>query len=234
MNQSKMSSIKLLHLASVITKSNLISQIVKFSCQFCLNIIFLIFWLQDLYRKHLIFHKNLLSYRKNIMKSGKTPKHLALCIGLEDSKKIDSIKISNIIDWCQTLALESLTIYHYNNGHERSALLIGEEFFPSHLKVQIIKAECSHQSIIVSARHLSNSKVAVNLNRIDDCLTEVYSFSDPEFLICFCDSKSLQAFPPWQIRLTEIVFLPSHRVIDEKIFLSQLERYAKCIQRIGC
>ncbi|KAI7694363.1 hypothetical protein SSS_01062 [Sarcoptes scabiei] len=214
MNQSKMSSIKLLHLASVITKSNLTSQIVKFSCQFCLNIIFLIFWLQDLYRKHLIFHKNLLSY--------------------QDSKKIDSIKISNIIDWCQTLALESLTIYHYNNGHERSALLIGEEFFPSHLKVQIIKAECSHQSIIVSARHLSNSKVAVNLNRIDDCLTEVYSFSDPEFLICFCDSKSLQAFPPWQIRLTEIVFLPSHRVIDEKIFLSQLERYAKCIQRIGC
>ncbi|KAI7694362.1 Dehydrodolichyl diphosphate synthase complex subunit nus1 [Sarcoptes scabiei] len=213
MNQSKMSSIKLLHLASVITKSNLTSQIVKFSCQFCLNIIFLIFWLQDLYRKHLIFHKNLLSYH---------------------SKKIDSIKISNIIDWCQTLALESLTIYHYNNGHERSALLIGEEFFPSHLKVQIIKAECSHQSIIVSARHLSNSKVAVNLNRIDDCLTEVYSFSDPEFLICFCDSKSLQAFPPWQIRLTEIVFLPSHRVIDEKIFLSQLERYAKCIQRIGC
>ncbi|XP_028413828.1 dehydrodolichyl diphosphate synthase complex subunit Nus1-like [Dendronephthya gigantea] len=58
-------------------------------------------------------------------------------------------------------------------------------------------------------------------------------FPDPDLAIAFGQTDSLCDYPPWQIRLTEFIFLPSLKVMDHTSFLQTLRRYSKCEQRLG-
>ncbi|CAA3006502.1 dehydrodolichyl diphosphate synthase complex subunit nus1 [Olea europaea subsp. europaea] len=57
--------------------------------------------------------------------------------------------------------------------------------------------------------------------------------SDPEMLVTFGTKQCLFGFPPWQLRLTEIFSLPSHRNITYKTFIDCLEKYSRTTQRLG-
>lgn len=62
---------------------------------------------------------------------------------------------------------------------------------------------------------------------------ELGDVPDPELLLrCGC-VHSLLGYPPWQIRLTEIVTLPTHRNLQLSEFLEALVKYNKREQRFG-
>lgn len=62
---------------------------------------------------------------------------------------------------------------------------------------------------------------------------ELGDVPDPELLLrCGC-VHSLLGYPPWQIRLTEIVTLPTHHNLRLSEFLEALAKYNKREQRFG-
>lgn len=64
-------------------------------------------------------------------------------------------------------------------------------------------------------------------------LLSSHGFPDPDLVLKFGPVDSTLGFLPWQIRLTEIVSLPSHLNISYEDFFSALRQYAACEQRLG-
>ncbi|KAL1768761.1 dehydrodolichyl diphosphate syntase complex subunit NUS1 [Sigmodon hispidus] len=64
-----------------------------------------------------------------------------------------------------------------------------------------------------------------------DGLLSSHGFPDPDLV--FGPVDSTLGFLPWQIRLTEIISLPSHLNISYEDFFSALRQYAACVQRLG-
>jgi len=67
----------------------------------------------------------------------------------------------------------------------------------------------------------------------DHYLKKQTGFPDPSLAINFGTTPALLGYPPCQTRLTEIISLPSHVDISYRDFLSVMERYANCDQRLG-
>ncbi|XP_059153994.1 dehydrodolichyl diphosphate synthase complex subunit nus1-like [Physella acuta] len=109
-----------------------------------------------------------------------------------------------------------------------------------HANVYLLCIEDSHRKIVDMSRHLSNM---VNLgmfkledispSNVDTLFQESLQFPDPELCIKFGSVDSLFGYLPWQIRLTEIISLPSHKGIIYKSFLSSLVHYGNINQRFG-
>ncbi|KAM4864851.1 dehydrodolichyl diphosphate synthase complex subunit NUS1-like [Thomomys bottae] len=66
-----------------------------------------------------------------------------------------------------------------------------------------------------------------------DSLLSTNGFPDPDLVLKFGSVDSTLGFLPWQIRLTEMVSLPSHLNISYEDFFSALRQYAACEQRLG-
>ncbi|XP_021483727.1 dehydrodolichyl diphosphate synthase complex subunit NUS1 [Meriones unguiculatus] len=66
-----------------------------------------------------------------------------------------------------------------------------------------------------------------------DGLLSSHGFPDPDLVLKFGPVDSTLGFLPWQIRLTEIISLPSHLNISYEDFFSALRQYAACEQRLG-
>ncbi|XP_052603350.1 dehydrodolichyl diphosphate synthase complex subunit Nus1-like, partial [Peromyscus californicus insignis] len=66
-----------------------------------------------------------------------------------------------------------------------------------------------------------------------DWLLSSHSFPGPDLVLKFGPMDSTLGFLPWQIRLTEIIALPSHLNISYEDFFSALRQYAACEQRLG-
>lgn len=211
--------------------------IVIFVCRLMLILSHGLIWLlkmTEIYITYLYHH--IRSYWLNIDSKTKAcltriPVNLAICIGLEDSKQIDMDKIGQLICWCQTLSIQTLTIYHYCDTFPEMMNTIDG------IQVQTISLKSSHQSLIESARNICQSSLPITIDRISEHLRhegKYYRFDDPDLLICFnSDQRTLQAFPLWQIRLTEIFFLTTHRHLNKSQFLYILKRFSRCQQRFG-
>lgn len=66
-----------------------------------------------------------------------------------------------------------------------------------------------------------------------DSLLSSHGFPDPDLVLKFGPVDSTLGFLPWQIRLTEIISLPSHSNISYEDLFSALRQYAACEQRLG-
>ncbi|KAJ7341878.1 hypothetical protein JRQ81_007518 [Phrynocephalus forsythii] len=73
----------------------------------------------------------------------------------------------------------------------------------------------------------------LDMNVLEDLLSSTNGFPDPDLILKFGPVDSMLGFLPWQIRLTEIVSLPSHVNISYEEFFSALCHYADCDQRVG-
>ncbi|ODQ68517.1 Undecaprenyl diphosphate synthase, partial [Nadsonia fulvescens var. elongata DSM 6958] len=56
---------------------------------------------------------------------------------------------------------------------------------------------------------------------------------EPDLLVLFGPMVNLQAFPPWQIRLSEIYYHPDNNEVSYGIFLKALEKYSNCKINVG-
>ncbi|KTW26573.1 ditrans,polycis-polyprenyl diphosphate synthase [Pneumocystis jirovecii RU7] len=57
--------------------------------------------------------------------------------------------------------------------------------------------------------------------------------SEPQLLMAFTPTCTLQGFPPWQIRFTEIFFVQSEDSVDYHVFMKGLQLYANAEMRWG-
>jgi undecaprenyl pyrophosphate synthase len=123
------------------------------------------------------------------------------------------------------------------------------------MNVCILSSEDSHQSLVNAAKYFSTQEKDIDQQDISlylrskssnitqfqwiikhkliFALKENYDFPDPELLINFGPSLTLNGFPLWQIRLTEIYFLPTHHNIKFNQFYDLLFAYSKSEQRFG-
>ncbi|XP_012888233.1 PREDICTED: dehydrodolichyl diphosphate syntase complex subunit NUS1 [Dipodomys ordii] len=108
-----------------------------------------------------------------------------------------------------------------------------------HLVVKVLSPEDGKADIVRAAQDFcqfvaKQQKRATDLD-VDmlDSLLSSNGFPDPDLVLKFGPVDSTLGFLPWQIRLTEIVSLPSHLNISYEDFFSALRQYAACEQRLG-
>lgn len=103
-----------------------------------------------------------------------------------------------------------------------------------------------NESIIDGDRNDQN-KPLINLDMMCESIQADYNFPDPELIVRTSSTASVFAFCPWQMRLSEIVFLPDHPSLSyvSKIipsielgllfqdFVNCLSKFSLCQQRFG-
>ena len=72
----------------------------------------------------------------------------------------------------------------------------------------------------------------ISLDLIDTEITESI-MGEPDLLILFGSHITLEGYPPWQVRLTEIFHVPDNAVVGYQTFLRALHSYAKASMKFG-
>ncbi|KAK7108754.1 dehydrodolichyl diphosphate synthase complex subunit nus1-like [Littorina saxatilis] len=106
--------------------------------------------------------------------------------------------------------------------------------------VHLLSAEDGCHSLVQVARNLSR-KVAAQQSLVSDItpasvtalIHDSHQFPDPDLLLTFGPTLSLLGYLPWQIRLTEIIHVASHKGLSYEGFISSLHSYANTLQRFG-
>lgn len=111
-----------------------------------------------------------------------------------------------------------------------------------HVKVfiQLLSIEDGRQSLVNTACELSklvkdNELLVQDIvpDYVDVYIKEKSHYPDPELLLIFGNVKSLMGFSPWELRLTEILFVPSHHNLHPITFLENMNSYTSKEQRFG-
>lgn len=111
-----------------------------------------------------------------------------------------------------------------------------------HIKIfiQLLSLEDGRQSLVNTACKLStlvkdNELHVIDIvpDYVDRILREASHYPDPDLLLIFGKVKSLMGFSPWELRLTEILFINSHHKLHPISFLKTLISYAQKEQRFG-
>lgn len=110
----------------------------------------------------------------------------------------------------------------------------------SHVDIYLLSLEDGRQSLVqatqticrqVSKKQFRTSDLTPDT--IDSLLQDQRGCPDPDLIIKFGQVDSLLGFSPWQIRLSEILSLPSHIGLDYKTFKSVFVKYGASQQRFG-
>lgn len=170
------------------------------------------------------------------------PKHIAMSF-TNETNHLDLVSIARLLCWCKQLSISYITLYD-DLGHLKDKQRELIKCFASIMKMlnynkpitiieglNIISKSDGRKKFVDDARMLSKLEPEdINLESVDK---QVGWLSDPELLISFGSPLCLYGFPPWQLRLTEIFSIPTHRRIPQRIFFDCLRRYSRTSQREG-
>ncbi|XP_041044799.1 dehydrodolichyl diphosphate synthase complex subunit nus1 [Carcharodon carcharias] len=102
---------------------------------------------------------------------------------------------------------------------------------PDDGKADIVKAAKKYCQLVAQQQRRSTD---LNVNIMDSLLREnAFGLPDPDLVLKFGPVESTLGFLPWHIRLTEIISLPSHINLSYERFISALQQFAACEQRMG-
>ncbi|KAL6087860.1 hypothetical protein STEG23_032855 [Scotinomys teguina] len=107
------------------------------------------------------------------------------------------------------------------------------------LAVQVLSPEDGKAEVVRAAQDFcqlvaQQQRRAADLNVVVfDSLLRSHGFPDPDLVLKFGSVDSTLGFLPWQIRLAEIVSLPSHLNFRYEDFFSALCQYAASEPRLG-
>ncbi|XP_065183445.1 dehydrodolichyl diphosphate synthase complex subunit nus1-like [Sycon ciliatum] len=108
----------------------------------------------------------------------------------------------------------------------------------SHLRLASL--EDGRSAVISCARHVcasvakqQMSATQMDVSSVHNIISGGVDVPDPNLLVSCGPTHSLFGFLPWQIRLTEILTLPSHRNVKYGQLLHLLHVYAGTEQRLG-
>lgn len=174
------------------------------------------------------------------------PKHISLAF-TNEANCLDLESIARLLCWCKQLSIAYITLYD-DNGNLKAKQ---RELFKQ-VELRMKSLGCGDKQIhkieglqIISksdgrSKFLDDVKESIQSNTFnskDINLAKVHNrigwLSDPELLISFGSTLCLYGFPPWQLRLTEILDVPTHRNLPQRIFIDCLKRYSQTSQREG-
>lgn len=176
------------------------------------------------------------------IKDLRVPKHIAFSF-TNEANQPDLESIARLICWSKQLGISYITLYDdYGCLKDSQSEVI--KYFGLIMRslgcekpINMIEGLNIISSIDGRRKFLDDTKELVKLKPEDISLEQVQSRvgwpTDPELLINFGYPMRLYGFPPWQLRLTEILSIPTHRRIPQKIFLDCFRKYSKTSQREG-
>lgn len=107
-------------------------------------------------------------------------------------------------------------------------------------RIALISAQDGRQDIIDSARQICRNVATkqckasdVDVSHLDELINTSTSFPDPELIVNFGLLDSLIGFPPWKIRVTEIMSVPTHHNMSYQSFRAVLQAFSRTQQRFG-
>ncbi|XP_054718850.1 dehydrodolichyl diphosphate synthase complex subunit nus1-like [Uloborus diversus] len=108
------------------------------------------------------------------------------------------------------------------------------------MQVYLLTCGDGKQQIIKAARCFctdakNNPALLENFHakNFEKYLKGMINIPDPEMILLFGERRGLIGYLPWHIRLSEIIFHPTHHNMHFKEFQEVLLRYSKCEQRLG-
>ncbi|XP_035296243.1 dehydrodolichyl diphosphate synthase complex subunit NUS1 isoform X3 [Cricetulus griseus] len=147
----------------------------------------------------------------------KLPVHMGLVI-TEVEQEPSFSDIASLVVWCMAVGISYISVYDHQGIFKRNNSRLMDEILKQ--QQELLGLDCSKYS-----------PEFANSNDKDD--QGSHGFPDPDLVLKFGPVDSTLGFLPWQIRLTEIVSLPSHLNISYEDFFSALRQYAACEQRLG-
>lgn len=165
------------------------------------------------------------------------PQHLALCL-TNENRNFNLASIVNLIIWSKQIGINYITLYddHGKLAEQQKHLedILLERSGKPIDKVRILSRSDGRPKFVNLIRNLSTlPKDKINLNFVNEQVTESDGCPHPELLIIFGVTSSIYGYPPWQLKTTEIFHLPTHRNISLDSFVGCLEQYAKVEKRVG-
>lgn len=169
----------------------------------------------------------------------KIPKHIVLSF-TNELRYLNLISIARLISWCQQLEIEQITLYD-ECGKLKD--LRKELIYYLKKSNQTNKQEANLDNVLILSKQdgrqlfaeLSQNIVRHEPEAINPAMIDSYLGwnSDPDLLVIFGTPICLYGLPPWQLRLTEIISLPSHISLPQETFIRCLKQFSKIEQRIG-
>jgi len=109
-----------------------------------------------------------------------------------------------------------------------------------HVTISLLGPEDGKPDVALAARGLAARVAggqlaveAVTADTLAEALATNQGLPDPCLLVRLGQAQSNGGFPPWQLRLTELHSLPSHRGVLPTQLEDLLNRYGSCQQRFG-
>lgn len=109
-----------------------------------------------------------------------------------------------------------------------------------HLVVEVLCIRDGKQAIVDAARNICLKSLQagaisdIREEDINTSLKEIGGFGpDPDLLLLFSNSRTLQGFPPWRLRLTEILYVGPIKDMSEATIFQALEEYSYKHHRYG-
>lgn len=106
--------------------------------------------------------------------------------------------------------------------------------------IHLLSAEDGCQLLVQVARNLCHQVAAhhklvsdISPVTISSMINETHQFPDPDLVLKFGATNCLMGYLPWQIRLSEIISVPSHKGLTYQGFVASLGAYASTEQRYG-
>lgn len=176
------------------------------------------------------------------LKDLRVPRHIAMSFTNETSC-LDLETIARLLFWCKQMSICYITLYD-----DLGRLKDKQKELFAHIE-SIMKSFGCDKSInridglnIISQfdgreKFLAEVKELVKLEPesidLERVQNQVGWHSDPDLLISFGSPLCLYGFPPWQLRLTEILSIPTHKKLPIEVFTDCLIRYSRILQREG-
>lgn len=168
----------------------------------------------------------------------------ANCISLYDIKGFLKDKQLELISSLQ-LITKKLPRDQFNiHWHDNSGLLKsnGKDLSssPGQIHICLLSRQDGGPDIVQAAQRLAAQVANGNLKSesldeslLGSALTANRGLPDPDVLMRFGLAHSNLGFPPWQIRLSEIHDIDTHREVSLRDFFQVLSKFSKCEQRFG-
>lgn len=179
---------------------------------------------------------------EDVRRSLKTPAHVAVLI---NGRAVDKASLMSLLEVCLETSIRRLTVYdsvsdctYLSNElrifckNKRIKMIAGcttsdADLSSYRLLVHLLPANSGKSALVEACRDLSSASSPISVSDISNHLAKKYSLSDPELLIQVGNVPSLSGFPPWCLRVTEIVpvrSLPCTRYAFEECLVAFSKR----------
>lgn len=114
------------------------------------------------------------------------------------------------------------------------------KILPKQFCVQLLSEADGREDVAIATKSILSDikkrrikKDDITVDKISSYLRGMNGLPDPDLIVQFGKTLSLEGYPPWQTRLSEIVHIDSHKHVTYGEFYDVLCKFSRCQQRLG-